>query len=296
LSDLFVGDKIFDDFEPFTNIFYGDAKIGKSLLSYGINKAQGRFAVVDFDGNTKQTLRANFSPKIRENFKTWELKKKYKQEMKGISAADIPNANKQFYDYLEDEVWAEIDSYQPNFEIYDGYQRLVKITEQAMRFGELARDPTVTAFSGIKNRNAWKRRNWYLDKLWDISTDRATDAVLVTVHETEKRKEQQKQFRMQEERKKLESQKKKSNVIVEALSQIEDEKEYVPTWAGNIKEETWVETRCYSELDDFGDQMEFFADCKSNKLTKRVKGNINVTDNLEAYWAWLLELNTDFIY
>ncbi len=293
MSDFFAGDKIFDDFEPFTNIFYGDAKVGKSYVAYGLNKAQGKFAVVDFDGNTQQMLKSTFKPATRDNFKVWELKKKYKADMKGIGVVDLPNANKQFYDYLEDEVWAEIDSYQPNFEILDGYQRLVKITELAMRDSE----ENVTAFSGIKNRNAWKRRNWYLDKLWDMSTDRATDAVLVTVHETEKRKEQQKQFRMQEERKKLEAQKNKSAVqIAEAVRLIEEEKVYVPTWAGNIKEETWIETRGYSELDDFDDAMVFYVDCKSNKLTHRTKTNIDVTKNPANYWDWLLEPNTDFIY
>lgn len=282
------GDKIFPQFVvPFTHVAFGDKGFGKSVLAYALNKAQGRFAVLDFDGNTRQTLKGNFPAKVHDNFKIWNIKRDLKTHTKGVSDADLPHAVRKVYEIVEDEYLAELDSYQPHFEIYDGYQRWHWIAELSMRA-----DQNLTPFSGVKNRNAWKKRNWNLDKIWNESTDRATDAVLVTVHETTKRKEHNKQYRIQEDKKTAKL--KKESFDEQAA---DEEVDYVPTWSGNIKEEVWILTRCFGELDIMGETTEFFANVKSNKLTGRLDGKFDFTGlkGLENYWEWLLKPPDKFL-
>ncbi|MCP6718872.1 MAG: hypothetical protein KJI71_01390 [Patescibacteria group bacterium] len=283
-----LGDKIFPQFvDPFTWLSFGDKGFGKSVLAYSLNKAQGRFGVLDFDGNTRQTLKANFPAKVHDNFKIWDIKRDLKTHTKGVSDTDLPQAARIVYEIVEDEYLAELDSFQPNFEIYDGYQRWHWIAEMSMRA-----DQNIAPFGGVKNRNAWKKRNWNLDKIWNESTDRATDGILVTVHETTKRKEHNKQYRIQEDKKKAEQKDEKYDERA-----AEEEVDYIPTWSGNIKEEVWVLTRCYGELDVLGETTEFFANVKSNKLTGRVGANLDVTGKkgLQAYWNWLLDPPDKFL-
>jgi len=246
--------KIIKEFNiPIAVCVYGPKGVGKSLIAYGFNKGIGKFAILDFDGNTRLTIEKNIKKVKHENFKIWNIK-----GMINFSKLNKAKLTKHCYEVTKkiDKIWEEIEAYEPNFIVFDGYQRGVWLSEQSMRFIHDA-DP----FGGVKNRNAWKERNFTLDKWFSSAQQIAKDAIIITVHEK-----------------------------LQSSADDSEESEREPKWSGAVKEETQVVIRAkQKKLDVMTDDLSFLVDVESNKLTGKTTANLDVTRAPYKFYDWILD-------
>lgn len=238
-------------------VAYGPKNTGKSLVAYAMNEGTAKYAVLDFDGNTQTTIDANIDKKKHKNFKVWNVKKML--DFKSMKKTQIP---KKAYDLTQkvEKILDEVEEFDPNYLIYDGYQRWVWVSEMAGRHLQ-----DLAAFGG-GNFGLWKERNFTLDRLFSAGMDIAKDALFVTVHERQ------------------------------SSLQVNKDGEAVPepVWSGALKEEAQIEIRCTREVEDALDEtMSFYVDVVANKLSSKTIMGMNVTRSPQNFFEWLIDTEND---
>ena len=110
-------------------VVFGPKGAGKSTTAFGINKANYKTAVIDFDGNSAQTIKSNISPAKQSNFKVWNVKALV--NFKDLEGSQILTESEKVVDILEGQIYDEVAEYQPDIIVADGYQRFVWLAEMS---------------------------------------------------------------------------------------------------------------------------------------------------------------------
>lgn len=247
--------------ETWCAVVYGPKGAGKSTSAYGIKKATYKVAIIDFDGNSSQTVKSNIMPDKQVNFRTWNVKSLV--NFKDLVDTQILVEADKVITIMEDQFYDEIEEFAPDIIIADGYQRFTWLSEMAMRHQQRKRDiknnsDFVTgAFTGVKNRNAWKERNWILDRFYEFSMQTARVGFIVTVHEKERKKD----------------------------SEDDEFAGFEPNWSGALKEEAQVVIRQYMSV--AGNQNLRWAKVESNKLTGHCIVDLDITGQPYKVWDWI---------
>lgn len=251
-------------------VVFGPKGAGKSTTAYGLNEAKYRTAILDFDGNSAQTLKSNYRKDKVKNFKVWNIKQLI--NFKDLQDEQILLEAENVIRILEDKIYNELDEWSPDVVVADGYQRFVWLTEMAMRSNQRKRDiknnsERVTgAFTGVANRSAWKERNWMLDRFYEVCTQAAKVGFIVTVHERAKPKER------------------------------EDEEitKFEPSWAGALKEESQLVIR--QTISQAGSKVLRWAEVESNKITGHTIVDLDITGAPNAVWKWIFDQEPQYLY
>jgi len=250
-------------------VIFGAKGTGKSTTAYGINKAQYKTAIIDFDGNSLQTVRSNVSEKKQDNFKVWNVKGL--MNFTELAETDLLLQSEEVIRVLEDQIYKEVAEYQPDIIVADGYQRFNWLAEMNMRSVQRKRDlknnsDFITgAYTGVKNRSAWKERNWILDRFYEACMGIARVGFIVTVHEKAKPKER-------------------------------DDEEltvYEPSWAGSLKEESQIVIR--QTLTEDRSQVNRWNKVESNKLTGHTIVDLDVTGTPFKVWDWVFDKEPQYL-
>jgi len=248
--------------EIFTIMFSGMKGTSKSTTAYSVNKSNGRFVVLDFDGNSQRVIDLVVPKKKRKNFKVYNFKKEI-DYVNLKSPIDVPVKAMAVYELVEDIIYNKLPASKntPNFIIFDGFQRWVWICEMAMRKVHM---PDKNPFTDGSNWNMWKERNFYVDRSYQGAQQIASDAILFTVHEVEKER----------------------SVKNEETNKFEKKPYQEPSWLSTVKEETDIVVNCTNSA-IFGGENSFIHNVASNKVTG-IEGITDVTGNPYALWEKIL--------
>lgn len=246
----------------FSAIFSGMKGTSKSTTAYSINNGNGKFVVLDFDGNSERVINLTVDPKKVKNYTIYNIKERI--DYAEISDPyQIPPKAYAVYEYVEDIIYNQLNDMKPNFIIFDGFQRWVWVCEMAMRKVHMAgKNP----FTDGGNWNMWKERNFYVDRSFQGAQNIATDAVLFTVHEVEKER------------------------AVKDVETGEYKKEPYkePTWMSTVKEETDIVIESQNiSLGSVGGGNKYEHHVRSNKVTG-IESTVDVTNNPVALWDEIL--------
>jgi len=249
-------------------VVFGPKGAGKSTTAFGINKANYKTAVIDFDGNSAQTIKSNISPAKQSNFKVWNVKALV--NFKDLEGSQILTESEKVVDILEGQIYDEVAEYQPDIIVADGYQRFVWLAEMSMRSTQRKRDlknnvERVTgAFTGVANRGAWKERNWTLDRFYESCVQASKVGFIVTSHERERPRSDDQQFAG-----------------------------FEPSWAGALKEESQLVIRQYMTV--AGQQNLRWNQVESNKLTGHEPVDFDITGEPYKLWEWLFDKEPQYL-
>jgi len=257
-------DKVFTAFDkPISSVHYGKKGSGKSLTCYAANKGNAIFVILDFNNTAKKTINAKISKDKHSNYHIFNIRKKMTfNEKANINIISAKGA--KVYDYVEGLLLNEIRKISPNFIIFDGLKRCIKVVELKMRYTNM---PGESAFKKFANLSLWNERNFYMDTLYDLAMDIAKDGVFFTVQEYEKPPIEMKDKKTGE-------------------TKIIDRGE--PTWLSSVKEDTEIVVK-HEIISNFGTgEVDYIAIVESDKITGK-SGSRTLTDKAYEFWEWLID-------